>query len=368
MENVLLIVPCIQFGGTESVAIRYFDELKRNKKNVFILSIVSSPNLPKTAAYIFKSNSHLYKILSFKLFRPLFYIFSFLGFLKYVDKNQLVIAFGELPILFCSPYVFLYKHFLKKKNKRFVCSFRNHPSTVKSFKMNLLIHLMKHFDLITSNSFSASSFFNKRIKNKKTLTLFNPLPSVNINLSERVKKDSFFNILSISRLEKQKNIFFIIDSFNKFYKSQVKFKDIKLHIVGDGFEYKRLQNYVISNNLSKNIFFYGNLSQKEVFKMYEYCDLFIHSSKWDGIPNTVLEALYFNLPVLAYLSEKSGITDLLKFGAPIFFFKEFNSCDLFKEICQLKTLSFSDKFLYDNKIFLDNYKKQSSIFNILGSF
>lgn len=323
--------------------------------------------MPKTASYIFNKDSYTYKILSFKLLRPLFYIYSFFSFLKYLDKNQLVIAFGELPIIFCSPYVFFYRHFLKKKNKRFFCSFRNHPSTLNSFKINILIYLMKHFDLITTNSLSASSYFNKRIKSKKTLTIFNPLPSDNINFSRRVKNNSFFNILSISRLEKQKNIFFIIDSFNKLYKSQDKFKDIKLHIVGDGFEYKRLTNYVISNNLSKNIFFYGNLSQKEVFKMYKYCDLFIHSSKWDGIPNTVLEALYFNLPVLAYLSEKSGITDLLEFGAPIFFFKEFNSFDLFKEICQLKTLSYSNKFLYENKIFLDNYKKQSSILNILGS-
>lgn len=35
MENILLVVPCIQFGGTESVAKRYFDELKRNKKKCF---------------------------------------------------------------------------------------------------------------------------------------------------------------------------------------------------------------------------------------------------------------------------------------------------------------------------------------------
>ena len=46
---------------------------------------------------------------------------------------------------------------------------------------------------------------------------------------------------------------------------------------------------------------------------------------------------------------------------------EFNSFDLFKEICHLKSLSYSDKFFYDNKIFLDNYKKQSSILNFLGS-
>ena len=57
---------------------------------------------------------------------------------------------------------------------------------------------MKHFDLITTNSLSASSYFNKRIKSKKTHTIFNPLPSDNIKFSRRIKNNSFFNILSIS--------------------------------------------------------------------------------------------------------------------------------------------------------------------------
>lgn len=363
MDKILLIVPCIQFGGTETVAIRYYHQLKKENKKVSILSIVSSTYLPSSVSYIFSQNSFFYKLLSLSLLRPFFYLYISLNCFKFIKNNQSIISFGELPIFASSPYAFLYKYFFKK-NKKFVCSFRNHPSTLNKYKINLLIFLMNNFDSITANSIAAKNFFNKRIKKNNIYMLFNPFPYQE-NYSKKIKKDSFFNILSVARLEKQKNIFFLIDSFNQKYKLEDKLQDFKLHIVGEGNEINRLQNYVISNNLSNNIIFYGQLSQQKVFNMYQFCDLFVHSSKWDGIPNTVLEALYFNLPVLSYKSTKSGINDLSEIGAPIHYFKEFNSNDFFKEIYKCRTLSFYDNFLKKNKIFLESYKQQSSILNLL---
>ena len=57
MNKVLLLVPCIQYGGTETVAIRYYNELKNNNIVVDLLSIVSSKKFTKEyKKYIFNEN------------------------------------------------------------------------------------------------------------------------------------------------------------------------------------------------------------------------------------------------------------------------------------------------------------------------
>ena len=366
MESILLIVPCIQYGGTETVAVRYYEELKKYNKNATILSIVSSSNLPDSASFIFHENSFIYKTLTINFLRPIFYIFVLISFLRYIKKNKIIIAFGELPIICSFPYAFFLSYFWKNNKKKFVCSFRNHPSTLNSFKINFLIYLMKYFDLITSNSIAAKKIFNKKIKPKKSIVLFNPMPSKEkIIPLKLLKKEGVLNMLSVSRLEKQKNIFLLVKTFHNILENYNKFNHFILHIVGDGSEYAKLKNYVNENNLNKNIIFYGKLSQTEVFHIFRYCDLFVHFSNWDGIPNTVLEALYLELPVLAYLSEKSGISDLAKFGAPISFFHKINAKQFFNEIIKIQESDYYQKFLYKNKKFIEKYRRKSSILNLL---
>ena len=100
-------------------------------------------------------------------------------------------------------------------------------------------------------------------------------------------------------------------------------------------------------------------------KMYKFADFFVHCSKWDGIPNTVLESLYFNLPVIAYFSKRSGIIDLLNFGAPITLFKTESEYDLSNEIVTFVKKFNVSEFNKKNNIFLKKYKNKSSILNLI---
>ena len=167
------------------------------------------------------------------------------------------------------------------------------------------------------------------------------------------------------RLEKQKNIHLLIKSFHQIQLNSNCPYTFKLHIIGYGSQHRVLANYVKKNNLKNNITFYGKLSQEEVMKMYKFADLFVHCSRWDGIPNTVLESLYFNLPVIAYSSKISGIIDLLNFGAPISLFQTESEYDLSNAIItHVKDFNVNE-FNKKNKIFIDNYRKKSSIINLI---
>lgn len=365
MNKVLLLVPCIQYGGTETVAIRYYKELTNNNIVVDLLSIVSSKNLPKNTKYIFNEKSYIYKILTKKLLRPIFYLVVFLNYIKPTFNCNTIICFGELPIFCNFLNVFFYKKFLNLRSKKFISSFRNHPSTISKKKQNLLVKVFNSFDLNTTNSSIATNFLKERFNLKNIQTLYNPLPIEEKPLCKQLDISSTINLLSVSRLEKQKNIHLLIKSFHQIQLNSNCPYTFKLHIIGYGSQHRVLVNYVKKNNLKNNITFYGKLSQEEVMKMYKFADFFVHCSKWDGIPNTVLESLYFNLPVIAYSSKISGIIDLMNFGAPISLFNTESEYDLSNEIISYVRDFNVNRFNKKNQIFINNYRKKSSILNLI---
>ena len=69
--------------------------------------------------------------------------------------------------------------------------------------------------------------------------------------------------------------------------------------------------------------------------------------------------------MLAYLSKKSGITDLIDMGAPISFFSEMDEKQFYIDICKIKNKSYYYEFLIKNKIFIEKYKRKSSILKTL---
>lgn len=70
-----------------------------------------------------------------------------------------------------------------------------------------------------------------------------------------------------------------------------------LVIVGDGPKRKELENLVEQLNISKLVHFEG--MHKDVENYYCTAKLFVHSSPLEGLPTTILEALSYELPIVA---------------------------------------------------------------------
>ena len=56
-------------------------------------------------------------------------------------------------------------------------------------------------------------------------------------------------------------------------------------------------------NLDRSIFFEGFVENP--YSYYKYSDLFVLSSRWEGLPNVVIENLYLEKPIV--------VTDCIKF-------------------------------------------------------
>ena len=86
--------------------------------------------------------------------------------------------------------------------------------------------------------------------------------------------------------------------------------DVHFLVIGDGELHTELVNYVKKLNLSDKIHFTGWI--QETAKIYSDLDLLIQTSKNEGTPVTIIEAMWYRIPVLS--TNVGGVPDLISDG------------------------------------------------------
>ena len=139
-------------------------------------------------------------------------------------------------------------------------------------------------------------------KDKVTL-IYNPYLKKILKIKKKKKKNfDNFNILSIGRLTKQKNFPLLI---NAVIKLSDRYNKINLLIIGNG----DLKNFLI-NKIKP----YKNIKiinwKNKLDKYYLNSDLFILPSYYEGLPNVLLDAMNYEIPIIS--TNCSGASDILQ--------------------------------------------------------
>ena len=211
------------------------------------------------------------------------------------------------------------------------------------FKIILFKIFYRMSDKIIVNSLK----FKKELKNLLNLdSSYIPNP-INLKKSFKKKKISYFKnfkglkILSIGRLTDQKNQITILKSLKILKEKKI---DFKFFLIGQGYKLEELKSYVRNNNLMKNVKFAGY--KKNAFQYMQYSDLFILSSKFEGLPNVLIEAQSQNIPVISS-NCATGPSEILLNG---------RLGDLFKVEDCISLSKFIINFYKNKKILLDKAK------------
>jgi len=184
--------------------------------------------------------------------------------------------------------------------------------------------LLKSIDLFLVNYFDAiisvSQLIYDEIEKKKSIRTLHEVIHNAILLSDykpngnrmlyRKKlsvNDGEILIGAIGRLSPEKGCLELIDIFHSVQK---KLKNIKLAYIGEGPLEGQLREAAAEHGLTERIIFTGY--QNSIQPWYEALDVFVSPSQTEGLSNVILEAMAFELPVIA--TNVGGNKEIIKNG------------------------------------------------------
>ena len=199
----------------------------------------------------------------------------------------------------------------------------------------------------------------KIFPNKKLKLLYDPILKVNsINVKKREKIENRLlendYILSIGRLTKQKNFSLLISAFKEII---IKYPNLKLVILGEGEDRKKLEKLIKNLSLKNYVFLEGY--KKNIFNYLHNCECYISSSLYEDPGFTLIESGFLNKAVIA-ADSNTGPSEILNNSSNGFLFKNNDKISLINQYLQFKELS--KKEVMDKKINLKKFSKNFSIF------
>lgn len=225
------------------------------------------------------------------------------------EKADVIFSFG--PIM--ASYVYLAKCQSGMKNLRVIASERNDPrkEPVANWKKKVRNFCYNRADILVCQTPMAVELLRDLYGVKtKTVIIPNPItPGLPVWKGENSKE-----IITAARLTEQKNLPMLIDAFEKLHKD---YPEFHLTIYGEGELREYLTNYVSDKGLTEVVSLPG--FAKDVHTIMANAYMYVSSSDYEGISNSMLESLGIGLPCVctdcpvggAALTIRDGISGIL---------------------------------------------------------
>ena len=289
----------MQIGGVESVLIRTFDELLKNKNIELSLITYVDISVPMYREYLDKHPEikvySLYpgSLLGTKL--PHFFMWRLvIHVLRDIYRNAMRFMFGMRKFhnidVFIDYHSFgFHKEFKHIKSGRKIAWFH---SSIDAFLNDKCINYCENYDKIVVLT---DDFINQidnvyPEQNGKFIRIYNPFDTVAIQnmANEKTNKISGDYFCCVSRLSADKDIITLLKGFDLFWLSNNK-PNVKLVIVGDGNKAGDYKKYANSLESSKQIVFVG--ATKNPFVYMKNARANILSSFSEGLPTVLIESM-----------------------------------------------------------------------------
>lgn len=330
--NVLHLLHKFTFGGTERVIVNLVNHATEKSKNYIcsfcdadsdFLKELSCPNQVVYSLNKAEGNNFSipFRISSFCRQHHIDIIHS-LGWGTYVE--------GLLAAKFLG------------KRRKFILSFRGKTmeDTLgipkrRIFAQRLLSNLC---DAILAPSEESRKEYSRDIciKPDKIQVIYNGI-DVNrfrLNRSERIKEiGGVFDfgsddivIGSVARFDPVKNMGVLVKAFSKIEKTSL--GPVKLLLVGDGPDLPGIQKMAFDLGLRDRVVFTG--MRRDIPDCLGMMDIYVQPSRFEGMPNSVLEAMASGLPVVA--TNVGGVREIVEDGKTGFLVDVDNEAGLIRAI------------------------------------
>lgn len=179
----------------------------------------------------------------------------------------------------------------KKYRGKMICSLRNAPQFDMTSVFGRLLRwfMFSMSDFVVFQTDDAKSYFTKNIQHRGVV-IPNPLSDNIAHASANQTK----KVVMVARLEEQKNIPMALKAFERFLE---KYSDWRMHIYGRGGLQQKLKTTVDNSPvLQGRVIFEGFATN--VQEQIKDAGMFISSSDFEGLSNSMIEAMAMGLPVI----------------------------------------------------------------------
>lgn len=295
--KILFYIGNLRKGGAERVVATLSNKLVE-KNEVIIITTTD-----EKVEYGLNKNIKLFSLKNFDgnknpLVKNAIYLKKLKRYIKEIDPD---IILGFLPEP--SYRLLLLKPFIKTP---VIISDRNDPKVeYASLKNRILMNaLYKRANGFVFQTEEARNYFSKKIQNK-SVVIANPVDDRFLKTKYIGEKSTEF--INVGRLNGQKNQIFLIESFKDVIE---KYPNYKLLVYGDGDLKNELNTYIKNNKLNNNVKLCGNADNIENILKEKKC--FILSSKYEGMPNALMEAMAVGVPCISTDCPCGGPRELIK--------------------------------------------------------
>lgn len=215
-------------------------------------------------------------------------LFRIIQVSAYIKKNRIRVLFAFLPLdNVLASFVSIFQKI------KCIGGVRNSYLPVVKFYATLI--LQKYFldYTIFNNYYGRDLFIKKGFSPSKSIVIHNCINNIQKELVRPYRKT--VRVLSTGRFNAQKDYLTALKAI-QLLKSKFNGREIEYIIVGDGELYQQIQTWVKDLQLS-NVTIVRNPDKIENY--YIEADIYLLSSIFEGMPNSIMEALNYSLPVVS---------------------------------------------------------------------
>jgi len=288
LKKVLIFTYSDSLGGSETNALKI---IRLSKKKKFDWLVLQSSNSELTKKIKCCNNLEKYislectNIKSIQIFRYFFLLFNIL---KKGDYKS-IYAVDFIPSLFIS----LLKPFF---TFRFISTRRNRMSWAKYYHTPFIYFIYLMSDYIETNSKSIKNELQSKILTKKKVYF---LPNIILrtkNNKHEIFKNNKKYIGNVANVKEEKNIDLFLSIALRIIEQN---KNVIFLLVGRDSNNGKVKNFIKKNRLFNNLIIIEDIDYDEIFSIYSALDIFLFTSKYEGSPNVLYEAMSVSLPIVA---------------------------------------------------------------------
>ncbi len=279
--KIVLLIRELPLGGAEKQCLLLAEILQENYDVILVLQN-SEPFEQRYYEFLIKYNIRFH-ILGGNLMQKIFRLRKLLVrenadlLLSYLTLDNIVAAFSTL--------------FLRIP---VVAGVRNCKLPFSKFWPNLLLQFF-FFDKVLFNNYSGMKSMIKRgFLKSKAITIHNCLENI-YPFIERQDNNSL-SIITVGRFVEQKDYYTALESIAYLKEHLDIQKNFVYKIIGFGEMEKDIKNKARSLNLD-NV--QVVVSPEDIDACYKHADILLCTSTFEGMPNVVMEACSFSLPVVS---------------------------------------------------------------------